>query len=251
MAILQGTLPGTSFTPPAKVAPDRIEGIGAPGSPGDQDSSQAHRQLIGSVGLLLPVLLWLISALRPNDPVHRWETLGSISAYYYTGAVAAFVGLLVALALYLFAYQGFRNKYQRADKFFAKLAGTAAIGVAFFPTTAPTGMQPPWWTPQTSLAHYVCTVALFAVFAIFSLWLFRLTDPEGRPRDPDKTWRNNVYLACGVVIVLGMVWAYVAGAILKQPIFVPESVVLVAFATSWLVKGSIHKVIMEAIKRKA
>jgi hypothetical protein len=48
--------------------------------------------------------------------------------------VAAFVGLLVALALYLFAYQGFRNKYQEIDKSFAKLAAAAAFWRCIFPS---------------------------------------------------------------------------------------------------------------------
>jgi hypothetical protein len=253
MAVLEGALPGTKFTPPPAQADGADKGA-TPGPhsrprDGGDDSGRAHRQLIGSIGLLLPILLPLIAALRPNDPAHRWELLGSISAYYYTGAAAAFVGLLVALALYLFAYQGFRNKYQEMDKGFAKLAAAAAIGVAFFPASPPDGLKPPWWTTKMVMAHYGSAAVLFSVFAVFCLWLFRLTDPQRR-RDPDKTWRNNVYLGCGIAIVTGMVWAVIVGVINKGPIFAPESLMLGAFAISWLVKGSIHKTIAEAVKKK-
>ena len=67
-------------------------------------AGNAHRQLIGYVGLLLPVLLWLITGWRPIDGLQPWKPLTSVSAYYYTGAVAAFTGMLVVLALFLFSY---------------------------------------------------------------------------------------------------------------------------------------------------
>jgi hypothetical protein len=197
----------------------------------------------------MPLLLPLIAGLRPNDPAHRWQLLGSISAYYYTGAVAAFVGLLIALALYLFAYQGFRNEYQWIDKLFAKLAAVAAVGVAAFPASPPEGMKPLWWTTTMVIAHYASAVVLFLVFAVFCFWLFRLTDPR-RPLDSDKPWRNRFYFGCGVLIVVGLAWAGYSGIVNKGPVLGPESLMLVAFAASWLVKGSIHKTIAEAVGEK-
>lgn len=52
----------------------------------DDLSGDAHRQLIGWIGLLLPALLVAIAIER--DGLERWRSLESISAYYYTGAVA-------------------------------------------------------------------------------------------------------------------------------------------------------------------
>jgi hypothetical protein len=80
----------------------------------DDLSDNAHRQLIGYIGLVLPFLLTVIAVTR--DGIGRWRNLESISAYYYTGAVAAFVGMLVGLALFLFTYRGYANKYNRADR---------------------------------------------------------------------------------------------------------------------------------------
>lgn len=65
----------------------------------DDLSGHAHRQFIGSLGLVLPLLLWVIAGLRPTEGLPRWELLGSVSAYYFTGAVAAFVGILVAMVV--------------------------------------------------------------------------------------------------------------------------------------------------------
>jgi hypothetical protein len=85
-------------------------------------NSYFHRQFIGYLGLALPVLLWLIAGLRPTVGLPRWELLSSISAYYYTGAVAALVGTLIALAVFLFTYRGYNNKYHLRDRLAAIIA---------------------------------------------------------------------------------------------------------------------------------
>src|SRR5215212_3999587 len=90
-------------------------GTSAQGPSGPDDlSDNAHRQLIGYIGLFLPVVL--IALAMQRDGLERWRNLESISAYYYTGAVTAFVGMLVALALFLFTYRGYDNKYNWADR---------------------------------------------------------------------------------------------------------------------------------------
>src|SRR5262249_17860644 len=81
----------------------------------DDLSDYLHRQLIGYIGLPLPFVLYLLAAGRSAPGKERWDLLDSISAYYYTGAVAAFVGLLVALALFLFSYRGYKNDHNRWD----------------------------------------------------------------------------------------------------------------------------------------
>ena len=139
----------------------------------DDLSGDAHRQLIGWIGLLLPALLVAITIER--DGLERWRNLESISAYYYTGALPVFVGMLVALALFLFTYRGFDNEHHKADRGVAIVAGAAALVVAFFPTAAPVGVPPlAWWTRSTGVIHHAAAVVLFVMFAVFALWLFRL-----------------------------------------------------------------------------
>ncbi len=205
----------------------------------------AHRQLIGYIGLILPIVLILLALAR--DGAARWQSLDSISAYYYTGALAAFVGMLVALALFLFSYQGYENKFHWADRTASIIAAIAALGVAFFPTAAPEDVAPlSWWTPVTGIIHYVSAVTLFAMFAVFALWLFRLT-ASGEPIPPDKRRRNKVYLLCGIVIVVSVIWALIAG-LNGRSIFWPESIALVAFSVSWLVKGYALRSIVETAR---
>jgi hypothetical protein len=212
---------------------------GTPTRPDDL-SDGAHRQLIGYIGLVLPVLLIFIAIWR--DGIESWRKLDSISAYYYTGAVAVFVGMLVALALFLFTYRGYANKYQRYDRAAAVIAASAALGEASFPTRVPEGFVAlKWWAPWHGVVHHVSAVVLLLMFAVFTLWLFRVT-PDGRPVPPDRKRRHRVYLICGVAILAGMAWAGWE-ARHGRPIFWPESLSLVAFAVSWLVKGDAHRTI--------
>ena len=213
----------------------------------DDLSGHAHRQLIGYLGLLIPFLLVIVAGMRPIDALPRWGLLDSISAYYYSGASDLFVGLLVALGLFLLTYRGYRNRYRWADRSAAIIAGVAALGVAFFPTKAPAkALTLDWCTPATAIIHYVSAVVLFAVFAVYSLWLFRLAADGERPT-PGKRRRNRVCLVCGIVIVAGMAWALLA-ALRGESIFWPETVALAAFAVSWLVKGRAYRSIRGAAR---
>ncbi len=214
----------------------------------DDLSGRAHRQLIGYIGLFLPVLVIVIAAIRTTAGADRWELLDSISDYYYSGAVAAFVGMLVALALFLFTYQGYGNDHHRADRIVAVTAGAAALGVAFFPTRPPDGVpRPEWWEPATGDLHFASAVVLFLMFAVFSLWLFRLSPPGEQPTS-DKRLRNRLHLVCGVAILVGILWAWVNKRSEKD-ILLPESVALIAFAASWLIKGRAHVTIAAATRK--
>lgn len=224
---------------PRKTEPSPAIPLFAPSSGKDKDlSSHCHRQLIGWLGGLLPILIWLVAGWRPTWEIEPWILLNSVSAYYHTGAVAVFVGVLAALAVFLLTYRGYDNEDRRRDRFFAVLAGVAAVGVALFPTGVPEGFDEPEWLGWgTKTIHYASAVTLFGSFAIFSLYLFRKTDvKKGEPLPADKRNRNRVYLVCGIAILVFMAWAGIAG-ILRAPVFWPEALALEFFALSWLVKG--------------
>lgn len=227
----------------------------APGQSPDDLSNRIERVIIGFVGLALPVLLYIIAAWRPQSAATRWQLLPSISAYYYTGATAIFVGLLATLAVFLFAYQGYDNQWHALDVIAARIAALASVLVAFFPTGVPQGyIIPPWWRPWMEHVHAVSAAILFASFAFFALFLFRRTDPNDasvRVPSSDKQWRNRVYLVCGIAIVIAIAWAAIVGLLNKtlaagrsdRPIFWPECMALVSFAISWLVKGRVWETI--------
>lgn len=208
----------------------------------DDMAGHAHRQVIGYLGLALPILLVQAVRVRPNAPVDGWAG-NSISAYYWTGAVSLFAGLLAVLSIYLITYDGYRNDSQKYDRLTAIVAGIAAAVVALFPTTPPAGMVSSltWWHGWINTVHFVAATVLFSMFALFSLWLFRKTAPGEQPA-PDKKRRNAVYLLCGIGIVASMLWAFLARQ-MDQSIFWPESLALGFFAWSWLLKGrAVHSI---------
>ena len=178
---------------------------------------------------------------RRTEGLPPWKLLESVSAYYYSGAVAAFVGILAALGVFLFTYRGYKNKYQSSDRVAAIVAASAALLVAIFPTGAPTDrLRLAWWTPVTGTIHYVSAVILFSSFSFFSLFLFPKSNIKGKPLPPDKRARNAIYVMCGIAIVACMAWAgssYFTGA----PIFWAEALALEFFAVSWLAKGRVDR----------
>ncbi len=225
----------TQASPP--VAGRASRPLFAPRAPDDL-SSHIHRQSIGALGAALPVLLWIIAAWRITGGLPQWRPWSSVSSYYYSGAVAVFAGVLFALAVFLFTYQGFDNAHRRRDRIAAVIAGVAAVLVACFPTAAPDVLPAPaWWTPVVGAIHYVSATILFGSFIFFSLFLFPMSSPRpGEPPSPGKPVRNRIYIACGVAMVLCVVWVVVA-SFLHWPIFWPEALALEFFAFSWLVKG--------------
>jgi hypothetical protein len=223
----------------------------------DDLSSHAHRQLIGFVGLLLPFLVWfVVSAWRPVDITEhpRWMPLSSISAYYYTGAISVFSGGLIALAVFLFSYQGYGNPRGHRDRVAAIIAGCAAMLVAFYPTDPPKGITAPtWWTDPMKWIHYGAAIVLFLSFFFFCWFQFPITKEKSRP-PKDKSRRNLIYRICGVGIFGALLWAawellLGGNADVDAPIFWPETLALEFFAISWLVKGRVDKTAFEVGKR--
>ena len=209
-------------------------------------SQQAHRRLIGILGLLLPLLLFIFAGLRHTVGLPAWTPLNSISAYYYTGAVAIFVGVLFALALFLLTYPGYKGVI--ADRLLGLVGGTAGILVALFPTSAPDGLSAPtWWSPYMRTVHYLSAVVLFVVFILFAIWLFRKSNiPRRGDRPLEKRRRDDICLASGIIMIASVLWA-ASSMFTHAPIFIPESIAIIAFAVSWLTKGEVHKPVMQMV----
>jgi hypothetical protein len=205
----------------------------------DDLSSHRYRLLIGVLGLMLPILLWVIGGWRPIEGAQRWKLLSSVSAYYYSGAVVVFVGILVALGVFLVTYRGYNNEYNRLDRLAAIIAGVAAIGVAFFPTEAPLGVpKPSWWTPKTGTIHYFCAFMLFSAFIFFSAFLFpKSRVRRGGPLPSNKRKRNFFYRLFGGAMLVCMILILIIRKFTEGSIFWPEAIALEFFAASWLLKG--------------
>jgi len=230
-----------------------------PESGEDDLSNHLHRQLIGYVGLLLPVALWLMAGLRPAAAFqeHPWKPLNSISAYYHTSAVPVLSGGLVALALFLFAYRGYKNEYRRRDRAAAIAAGIGALLAALFPGKAPGAVpRPLWWSDLVGQIHFVGAILLFGSFVFFSFFqfprssagklnLFKCPRTGTQELDVGKWVRNWLYIACGVAISACLVWS-LSAVIAHTSLFWAEALALEFFAASWLVKGRADKTVGRA-----
>ncbi|GAA1213409.1 DUF998 domain-containing protein [Pseudonocardia alaniniphila] len=192
-------------------------------------SYMSLRRSVGAIGVALPPVLAIGAAVLFDVGL-----LSSVSAYYYTGMRGVLVGSLCAIGVFLLSY-----RFGKADDLLGDIAGIAAIGLALFPT-APEGGG----TGRVQIAgvvHLVFAAVFFIALALFSLFLFTRTDGDMTPR---KIVRNVVYRVCGWVIVACLVLAVVTdlfvGDAVKaeyRPLFWLETVAVLAFGVSWLVKG--------------
>jgi hypothetical protein len=182
------------------------------------------RRVVGALGVGLPVILAVWGFAR----CACFEIQPSISDYYGLRTRDAFVGILFAIAWFLFAYRG----YDRRDDLAGDLACLFAIGVALFPNSG---------AAWEAVVHFGSAVALFLVLSYFALFLFTKT---GGVPTPEKRMRNRIYRTCGVsilvcIVLIGVYYWRFRDSVLAglKPVFWLESLALWAFGISWFVKG--------------
>ncbi len=206
------------------------------------------RKAVGVIGVCLPIVLavgnwWIFRSNAIED---------SISYYYYTGMRGVFVGSLWAIGIFLLSYRG----YEKRDAIAGRLACVFALGVALLPTARKPGTCDIVHVFTVgrggcdvehiiSFVHATLASLLFLALAYFSLFLFTRTAP-GRKSEMTrmKRERNIVYYVCGWLIVASIVAILVLHIALRLDKFGPipvlfgfESLAVVAFGVSWLVKG--------------
>jgi uncharacterized protein (DUF1330 family) len=202
-------------------------------------SYKALRRAVGILGISLPVLLIAGSMLFGGC----MEVQSSISAYYHTNMRNIFVGIICAIALFLFSYKG----YDRRDAIAGRLACIFALGVAFFPTSVsePLSKCIPGCINNGCLStiHFISAALFFLVLSYFSICLFTI---KKEPVSKRKILRNKLYrisgygmLACLALIALYAFWLKKSIPALQDydPIFWLEFLALWLFGGSWLLKG--------------
>lgn len=202
------------------------------------------RRGIGLLGLFLPVALIAWSLLAPvfGQP---GGLLPSFSAYYHSPMRDVFVGTMVAQAVFLWSYEGYRPLTGEwiSDRVMAQAASLGALAVALSPTRGEGGCTLVGCVigeVRAEWLHLIGAAVFFGALAVFCLVLFT----RGEAEDADKRARNRIYRACGVLIVAAMVGIGVlgfteigAGWEAWHPVFWLEVVATLAFGTAWMVKG--------------
>ncbi len=202
------------------------------------------RKAIGVLGTALPFVLSLGALIIFSTGIQS-----SLSAYYHTDIGDVFVGTLCAIGVFFFAYRGYTGKRGNDDAV-ANWAGVFAIGVALFPTDPSGGVGLP--ETLTGKVHIVCAAAFFGLTAYFCLCLFTKSNAKPHNRRASKQERDRLYrragytiiASIGLIVVLGGIkmLGFVPEGVIQaveawNPVFVLESVAVIAFGVAWLTKG--------------
>jgi heme A synthase len=199
-------------------------------------SYKSLRRLIGILGILLPFVCVLGGYLITQTPIQQ-----SISIYYYTNMRDFFVGLMFLVSLFLITYKG----YQVIDSIVTSVTGVFGLGIPLFPCFSEAFKNQKVGLFQivsttSDIIHLTCAASFFTLLALNSIFLFTRTENPGQ----QKNKRNIIYVVCGIVMLLcllGILIAFIKhDTILINDynlVLICETIALMAFGISWLVKG--------------
>ncbi len=202
------------------------------------------RKAVGTLGTALPFVLALGGYILFSTGIQS-----SLSAYYHTDIGSVFVGTLCAIGVFFYAYRGYTKDLDN-DNAKTNFAGIFAIGVALFPTDPSGGVGIP--ETLTGKAHLAFAASFFAMLAYFCLCLFTKSRSKPHERPVQKQHRDRLYRRAGYTIIVSIVLIGVLGGIKKlgfvpeaviqaveawNPVFVLESIAVIAFGVAWLAKG--------------
>ncbi len=196
------------------------------------------RKWIGILGMALASILVFGGLIFSDSGI-----LPSISMYYHSNMQDLFVGLLIAVGMFLLTYKG----YTKQDQYIMLATGISALMVPLFPctniydSTSVVGFMN--INPVVSnFIHLTFAGMFFILLAYNSYFVFTKTNPNV-PMTENKKKRNKIYKTSGVVIFISLI-------ILGLSYFIPEDIrinfklvlifeqiMLIAFGISWLTKG--------------
>lgn len=197
------------------------------------------RRLIGILGISLPFIV-ILGGFTQGEP----DLQGSISGYYYTNMRDLFVGILSGVALFLISYRG----YEQIDDIVANMSGIFALGIILFPTAMYSGkpVRVGMFLIADNISetiHVTFGALFFLALSFNSLFLFTRRHPGVMGKE--KKRRNMIYRSCGIVMILAIVCITMYTIFLRgtfiaatNPVLILESIALLAFGISWLVKGN-------------
>lgn len=197
-------------------------------------SSLLHRNVLGGLGMLLPVFSILGGFFVRNKPESWWYSISV--TYYITPALPIILG---ACAIFLLCYRS----YEKIDTIINVLSGIFAFGVVLFPCANPYGIEYVGYfqlpVGLSNVIHSVSAMLLFALLAYNIGWLFT----KGQ-----NQLNNKIYKVCAWVMIAIMA-LFVIILIMKAfginlPGYITmivEAVLLLLFGFAWLVKGRLFK----------
>lgn len=214
-----------------------------------QQSDYRIRNLIGALGLALPILL----------PISEGILLSSISHYYYQSLSSLiFIIILSSFGLFLISYKGYKidtESEQISDDFLTNIGGLAALVVVLVPTsclesgsiiinTLCATKNHPLLGHDNTIRNVIHLVAA-GIFIFTMGWMSKYKFTRG-----EQTSNNKIYIRCGnlVFAAIGALLILVIIAQLKPDfqitpydVFLLETLAVIPFGISWLIKGKAMK----------
>lgn len=206
--------------------------------------------MVGTLGVLLPLLVYLFLQLSNNFDL----ILPSISHYYFTRAASIFEIIVSLLAIFLLIYKG----EKLIDYVLSSVAGFSALLMLLFPTSnlkdynnttkydsiAVTFFEQSQFRPKF---HYGCAALFLLSLAAMSLFLFTKSSQTPSNRTRKKKIRNKIYRICGGTMLTALCIAFLGFLNIIPSIFYDgnnltfwmEVISVEAFGIAWMVKGEL------------
>lgn len=189
----------------------------------------ALRLGMGVLAAALPPLLWLGGHLGDREPLRC-----TMSAYYYSPTMRdPFVGVLVAIGVFLYLYKGF----SRQENWALNLAGALAVGIAMVPTS-------PGCTNDGGFLTLHGAFGVLFFLSIAYVCVFRADDTLSLLRDTTAAERfRAIYRGLGILMLLSPLIAAALSVGLQSGtpghslIFFVEALAVFTFAAYWLAKS--------------
>ena len=212
------------------------------------------RFIVGILAFIFPFFLIFGTAIYDNKCCY--VILSSISSYYHSSADHIFGGVIIAIAIFLYAYRGYEKSKDACDNcnsIFCRIidlsdnrtgniACFGAVGLTLFPVSKMCNKFS--WIEGM---HYFFAAVFFLSLIYFSLCLF--TKSKDQNLKPQKIKENKVYkycgyfmLACIILIAVGKImeikFSFIKNLLANTNyVFYLEVIALWAFGISWFVKG--------------
>ena len=197
-------------------------------------SSLLHRNVLGGLGMLLPVISIIGGLFVRNKPESWWYSISV--TYYITPALSIILG---ACGIFLLCYRS----YEKIDTIINVLSVIFAFGVVLFPCENPYGIEYVGFfqipVGVSNVIHCASAMLLFALLSYNIGWLFT----KGQ-----NQLNNKIYKVCAwamiCIMALFVILSIVRVCGLNIPGFltmIVEAMLLLIFGFAWLVKGRLFK----------
>lgn len=197
-------------------------------------STMLHRNVLGGLGMLLPVISIIGGLFVRNKPESWWYSISV--TYYITPALPVILG---ACAIFMLCYRS----YDTIDTVINVLSGVFAMLVVLFPCENPYEIEyVGFFQIPVQISHVIHSLSAILLFVVLSYnigWLFT----RGSNEKNNKIYKFCAYSMICVMAIFGIycLLGYLGFNCPKWGTMIAEAILLLLFGFAWLVKGQWFK----------